>query len=756
MIRIKSFRSLLLLAVVAVMVITLVGVTVPTAQAQGGETNYQPGTAVSTASGYAALAQRAAQNGIIRVIVSFGSAAYGQLAAVQAGQQRLANVLAISSNARVVREFTHTPAIVAELDQAAVIALANDPDVTAMQEDIPVPPSDLSSNNVIGASTVATGAWAQGYDGTGWAVVVLDTGAQSSHPFLSGKTITAAEACFSTTNGAYPSTTVCPNGQSTGGSGQPAQTGSGAGVNCPITTDGCAHGTHVSGIAVGKNYGGGPGYDGVARGASLIPIQVFSQFTGANCTNSGYSSPCAFSFNSDTIAALDYVYGTLSLSYNIASINMSLGGGQNTGYCDTDARKPVIDNLRNNRKIATVIAAGNNGYNNAISSPGCISSAVSVGATTDADAIASYSNRYANLSIYAPGSSIDSSVPNSTYANYNGTSMATPHVAGAWAVMKQKFPAASVSKILYVLRQKGPLIANTGGPVFSIPRLQLDKSLADFGNKDTVGIYRPSLNMFLLRNSNTTGVADINVSLAPHMDPNEYRDVPVVGDWNGDGIDTVGFYRRGRLSDGAGAGLFWLTDSNTAPQQDYYFVLGNPGDTPIVGDWNGDGKDTVGVFRPSNGLIYIKNNLTTGVADYTMVLGNPNDVGLAGNWDNDDPGTDSPGVFRPSLVRFYMTNQVCNCVIGADYTSVLGNPGDQGFVGDWNGDGRSGTGVYRTSNGITYLRNDPTTTGFSDYNLVYGIDGDYALAGHWSLFGPGAGSSTPSQVELAPTFVPKN
>ncbi|MFN8419140.1 MAG: PQQ-dependent sugar dehydrogenase [Anaerolineae bacterium] len=272
--------------------------------------------------------------------------------------------------------------------------------------------------------------------------------------------------------------------------------------------------------------------------------------------------------------------------------------------------------------------------------------------------------------------------------------------------------------------------------------------------RDSIGIYRPSTNTFYLRNANSTGIADITVSLVSlGMDPTTFRDVPVVGDWNGDGIDTVGFYRRGRLSDNAGAGLFLLSNSNSSPQVDYSFILGNPSDTPIVGDWDGNGADSVGVFRPSNGLIYIKNTLSTGFADFTMVLGNPGDVGIAGDWDND--GKDSPGVYRPGAApQFYLTNQVCNCAVSSDYNVVFGNPNDQPFTGDWNGDGRSGVGVYRTSNGITYLRNDPTSSGFSDNSFVYGINGDIAFGGRWTATGAPAGSGQEQGIEIAPTFQP--
>ncbi|MFN8417691.1 MAG: hypothetical protein U0528_00355 [Anaerolineae bacterium] len=131
-----------------------------------------------------------------------------------------------------------------------------------------------------------------------------------------------------------------------------------------------------------------------------------------------------------------------------------------------------------------------------------------------------------------------------------------------------------------------------------------------------------------------------------------------------------------------------------------------------------------------------------------MVLGNPGDIGIAGDWDDD--GRDTPGVYRPGAnPQFYLTNQLCNCVAFSNYNVSFGNPGDQPFTGDWNGDGRTGLGVYRTSNGITYLRNDPTMTGFSDFDFVYGVENDFAFGGVW------ISASTPSvQLEVAPTFQP--
>ncbi|MEP7287232.1 MAG: SBBP repeat-containing protein [Chloroflexota bacterium] len=254
---------------------------------------------------------------------------------------------------------------------------------------------------------------------------------------------------------------------------------------------------------------------------------------------------------------------------------------------------------------------------------------------------------------------------------------------------------------------------------------------------DTVGVFRPSAATFYLRNTNTTGPADIATAFGVPTD------LPIAGDWNGDGIDTVGIYRPS-------TGQFSLRNSNTSGAPVIYsFVLGVAGDQPMVGDWDNDGMDGVGVFRPSNGLIYLKNNLTTGFADFQMVLGVPGDMPVSGDWNGD--GKDSPGVYRPSLTKFFLSNQVCNCSVFADYSAALGVAGDSPFAGDWNGDGISGIGVFRPSNGLIYLKNTPST-GFADISLTFGIANDQPISGHWAV-----GSSSPSiqaTPKLAPTFVP--
>ena len=418
------------------------------------------------------------QSGAVRVIVGLkvpfqpegdlpnAADAAQQQQGITRAQQALLGKPALR-NARNVKTFEYIPFLATEVDAATLAALAADPDVTSITEDRLAKPTLAESVPLIGGPQ----AYAAGYTGAGQTVAVLDTGVDKNHLFLAGKVV--SEACYSSTTS--DSTSLCPGGV-------PESTVPGSGLHC-TGTSGCDHGTHVAGIAAGK----GASFSGVAKDAQLIAVQVFSRFSAAACGG----LPCLSAWDSDIVKGLERVYA-LRGSHAIASVNMSLGGGQySTPFkCDADnaATKAAIDNLRS-AGIATVIASGNESHRDRMSSPGCISTAVSVGSTTEADVISDFSNNATFLHLLAPGSSITSSVPGGGFATFNGTSMATPHVAGAWAILKQRVPTAGVSQVLAALQSSGQPIADTrpatSGPVRSagLPdnikrRIRVDTALA--------------------------------------------------------------------------------------------------------------------------------------------------------------------------------------------------------------------------------------------------------------------------------------
>ncbi|NNC93492.1 MAG: hypothetical protein HKN80_13485, partial [Acidimicrobiia bacterium] len=185
------------------------------------------------------------------------------------------------------------------------------------------------------------------------------------------------------------------------------------------------------------------------------------------------------------------------------------------------------------------------------------------------------------------------------------------------------------------------------------------------------------------------------------------------------------------------------------------FYFGIPGDTPLLGDWDCDGVDTVALYRESSGFIYLRNSNDFGIGEQDFFYGIPGDVPIAGDWDGDN--CDTLGILRGD--RFFLSNTLDTSVADIDF--YLGIPGDQPFAGDFNGDGKDTVGVYRAATQAAYFVNDlsslPSSGGVPTADTALWVAGADAtlIAGDWDGDGddtPGVFRSTPSTFRLENTL----
>ena len=410
-----------------------------------------PGRAARTPNVEQRVRDRAGRGDRVRVIVELnlrsgrhvaegqllgGSAVAAQRQAISDSRGRVLSRLARLQH-RVLHNYQSLPYVAMEVDADALAVLesAGD-DVVSVVEDKLVRPDLAQSVPLIQGDQV----WTAGYDGSGTMVAIVDSGVDRNHPFLGGRVV--EEACYSSSVPGE-SQSVCPNGLT-------EQTGPGAAAPCSLAS--CMHGTHVAGIAAGNGGSAGQTFSGVAKNAQIMAVQVFSEIIDSSFC--GGASSCMGGYTSDVIAGLERVYAVALGGRNIVSVNLSLGEGAFSAICDSEPYKPAIDNLRA-IGIASVVASGNSYSATSVGSPACVSSAISVGSTTKADAVSWFSNAAPFLSLFAPGESINSSVPGGGFEIASGTSMAAPHVTGVWALMRQAAPTASVTTILNALRSTG-------------------------------------------------------------------------------------------------------------------------------------------------------------------------------------------------------------------------------------------------------------------------------------------------------------
>ena len=311
-------------------------------------------------------------------------------------------------------------------------------------------------------------AAAAGDIGAGTSVAILDTGTKYTLPDFGSCTAPGVPAA--TCKVAYAQDFAADDG----------------------SLDDNGHGTNVAGITVG-----------VAPGAKILALDVF---TGESA------------YNTDIISAINWSIANQA-TYHIAAMNLSLGGGLSTTPCSADPLGIALAGARS-AGIAPVVASGNGGSSNSLSSPGCAPAAISVGAvydsningiqyasctdaTTAADKITCFSNSASFLTLLAPGALITAA--GITMA---GTSQATPHVAGAIAVLRAAHPTETVDQLVKRLTSTGKPIKDARNSI-TVPRIDVFAAV----NAATPDATAPTGSVTINGGATTTKAASVTLAI---------------------------------------------------------------------------------------------------------------------------------------------------------------------------------------------------------------------------------------------------
>ncbi len=400
-------------------------------------------------------------------------------------------------------------------DAAALAALAARPDVAHVYANPTVrlaePVQETDALSAAGpqapaviewniAKTNAPAVWAAGYTGQGAVIAGQDTGYQWNHPALKGKyrgwNGTSASHDYNWHDAVHT-------------------TGSSCGADSPVPCDDHGHGTHTMGTMAGDD--GGSNQIGMAPGAKWI---------GCRNMNAGAGTPTSYAECYQWFIAPTRVNGTDPDPAQAPDvINNSWGCPPSEGCTDPNVLLTVVRNVRA-AGIMTVHSAGNDGPAcSTVTDPAAIyAESFSVGATTNTDAIASFSSRgpvtidgsnRLKPNISAPGSGVRSSYPTNTYTNMSGTSMAGPHVAGLVALLISAEPsiAGQVDYIEDVIEQSAVRLTSTqtcGG----VPGSSIPNNTFGWGRIDALAAYN------LLRNAFTLSASSMSSSVCV---PNDAR-----------------------------------------------------------------------------------------------------------------------------------------------------------------------------------------------------------------------------------------
>jgi hypothetical protein len=246
---------------------------------------------------------------------------------------------------------------------------------------------------------------------------------------------------------------------------------------------------------------------------------------------------------------------------------------------------------------------------------------------------------------------------------------------------------------------------------------------------ETIGVYRPATGQWHLRNTNTPGPADLILTLG-----GQPGDLPVAGNWNGDQRTDIGIFRNGTFLLGNVHSAVGFTFIEQLPP----IAFGQPGDLPVAGDWNGDGIDDVGVFRPGipgKFILRLPGGSGSGGGIFplptfpsiTFNFGTLGDFPVAGDWDGD--GVETVGLFRPGNGGDNATFLLTNDFNGTpELTFALGTLGNLPLAGDWLGVGNDDIGIFLDLLPGMLLSVDGKVT----FSVTFGQVGDFPVAGNWT------------------------
>jgi hypothetical protein len=245
----------------------------------------------------------------------------------------------------------------------------------------------------------------------------------------------------------------------------------------------------------------------------------------------------------------------------------------------------------------------------------------------------------------------------------------------------------------------------------------------DGDQKADIAVFRPDSGNWYFRAS-SYGYPSVGVGYSNVFQYGLAGDVPIAGDFDGDGKADLAVWRP---SDGSWHIRYSSLDYSLATFGQYQWGL--PGDVPISGDFDGDGKNDLAVWRPSNGTWYIRySSLGYSYASYReFQWGLAGDVPIAGDFDGD--GKTDLVVWRPSDGSWYIRYSTLGYGVSVAGFYQWGVSGDIPLSGDFDGDGKTDLVIFRPSDGSWYIR--LSSSGYSTDSAAYyqwGLPGDQPLA----------------------------